>query len=150
MATFDTGPYVQTACFCDQVLTEADGTVSLIRVIDRINIRSEGSDPPKGLPPGRLTTKAVITLKSGMARGSFPLLLSLEEPSGQSRTVAELAVELRGEEHGAAVVADLNVEVTSPGLFWLDVRFGEQQALLTRMPLRVTYGWVKQTGSGPS
>ncbi len=33
------GPYLAFAVICERVLTEADGTISLIRVVDRFTIR---------------------------------------------------------------------------------------------------------------
>ena len=32
---FERGPYIQVAAFCERVLQEADGVVSLIRIVDR-------------------------------------------------------------------------------------------------------------------
>ena len=33
---FELGPYVQVAAFCERVLRESDGVMSLVRVVDRI------------------------------------------------------------------------------------------------------------------
>src|SRR5258708_39042708 len=39
---FDTGPYVNIATFCEKALQEVDGSLSLIRVMDQINVQAAG------------------------------------------------------------------------------------------------------------
>ena len=49
------GPYVTTAVFCETVLQESSGVLTLVRIIDRMEITASGSNAPEEMPPGRLS-----------------------------------------------------------------------------------------------
>ena len=65
---FEYGPYVQIAAFCEKVLREGDGVLSLIRVVDVISHTERGADPPRDMPEMRYPLTLVITLKAGRTR----------------------------------------------------------------------------------
>jgi hypothetical protein len=44
------GPYLQMAVFCDRVLQEKGGVISIIRVVDRLIITATGPDDRSALP----------------------------------------------------------------------------------------------------
>ena len=48
---FDTGPYVSVAAVCDQVIRGDDGALSLIRLIDSLDVRAIGPAVPNEIPP---------------------------------------------------------------------------------------------------
>lgn len=50
---FEQGPYVQVVAFCDRALREADGAVSLIRVVDVITHTERGPNAPVAMPEFR-------------------------------------------------------------------------------------------------
>lgn len=50
---FHWGPYIQVATFCERVLREADGVISLIRVVDQVNHVVRGSGAPVEMPEVR-------------------------------------------------------------------------------------------------
>ena len=50
---FEHGPFVQVAAFCERVLRETDGVLSLIRIVDVITHKEGGENPPRDMPPFR-------------------------------------------------------------------------------------------------
>lgn len=44
--TFEEGPYIQMAAFCQQVIEDKTGVLSLIHVIDTLTHTAAGPDAP--------------------------------------------------------------------------------------------------------
>ena len=130
------GPYVQLAAFCESVLQESGGVLSLLRVIDRVNVRLTNPDAPDELPAGQLETTLVVALKAGDARGRVPITIGMEKPDGTSPVPQRLEVLFEGEERGVNLILRMQLEALE-GLYWFDVTVGERS--LTRVPLRLTY-----------
>jgi len=82
--TFSQGPFLQAAFLCEQVLDEKDGVKSAIRIVDRLIRSVSAPEPPEVMEPFDYTTKMLLKFKSGSARGSQPLSIRLEKPSGES------------------------------------------------------------------
>ena len=77
------GPYVQLAAICEKVLQEADGVLSVIRVIDRLILTAQGTELPDELPQGLLANVTfVVSLRPDDARGRHPLQVRIQQPSG--------------------------------------------------------------------
>lgn len=130
------GPYVQIATFCERVLQEADGVLSIIRAIDRITITAYGTDVPPELPPAPLQLTLVAALKSGDARGRHPVTIRTQEPSGRYLEDRSFDVSFDGEERGVNLIIQFQLEATE-GLYWFDILVNEVE--LTRVPFRVIY-----------
>ncbi|SRR5712692_2430913 len=134
------GPYVQSALICEKTLTDADGVMSIIRVVDRMTIQAVGTEPPADMPPQQLPLNVVLMLKSGDARGRHALKFRPEAPGGEQRPALEIQLNLEGDERGNNVNVDLRgFVIDREGLWWFDVLFGDNETLLTRIPLRVIY-----------
>jgi hypothetical protein len=128
------------AVLCEKVLQEADGVISLIRIVDRLIQSTVGPGVPEEMPPFPVNLTAVIVLKSGSARGRHSIRLTIEAPSGeQMPQEAIMPLLLEGEERGINVVLNLGFMAEHEGLYWFNVHFGTQDVLLTRIPLRVIY-----------
>jgi hypothetical protein len=56
---------------CEKVLREADGVLSLIRIIDRLNIAVAGAETPTDMPATPVSLVLVLGFKSGFARGAY-------------------------------------------------------------------------------
>jgi hypothetical protein len=144
--TPDDGPYVTLATFCDRVLEEKDGTLTIVRVVDRftlsveaVNAHGEAASLEK-MPPARLQTTLIVTIKSGQARGTFALTLSIESPQGESRILTKpetIPVRLGGDDQGVNLITQLAIDIQHEGLYWISVNLAGR--LLTRVPLRVLY-----------
>ena len=122
---------------CEKVLTEQDGVLSVIRIVDRVTVTSAGPDVPDEMPPTQLNLSAVVSFRSGSARGRYTVRLRPEDPSGVQLPVLEMPVHFEGEERGANLVISFNMLAEHEGLYWIDVLFRED--LITRIPLRVIY-----------
>ncbi len=142
---FDTGPYLQAAVLCEVALTEQDGVVSLIRLVDRITVSAVGFDPPTDMPPQNINLKLVIVLKSGQARSRMTLNVRPEAPSGLQLPAFEAPVFFEGEDRGVNVIVQFQLSADQEGLYWLDILLDAQ--LLTRVPLRIVYQPQRVSGS---
>lgn len=146
MATvFERGPYLQAAFFCEKVLSETDGVLSLIRVVDRVTQSVASPTAPDVMEPFYYPLTGVIMLKSGPARGTFQVRVDVEPPSGLRKTGPSFTVLLEGEDRGANLILNMNVQFAEQGLYWFDVYFDD--TLITRMPFRVVY--ARTTGFAP-
>lgn len=130
------GPYLQMAVLCEKVLREADGVISVIRVVDRITLSVTGPAPAQ-MPPAPINLMAVIAFKSGFARGPFTVRMKLVAPSHQELNTVELPILLEGEDRGACLTVQLGFQAEEEGLYWFDVYLLD--ALVTKVPLRVVY-----------
>jgi hypothetical protein len=139
------GPHLAVAVVCEKPLQEQDGVLSIIRIIDRVIVSASGPDVPDTMPPTQLSFFMVVTLKSGAARGRHTLRLRPEDPSGAQLNALEVPIHFEGEERGANVVVQFNLNAELEGLYWIDVLFGED--VMTRIPLRVVYQPQKTAGS---
>ncbi len=144
-----TGPYVAVATFCERVLREADNVVSVLRVVDQLNVNATGPDVPDDMPAVPTNLRIAIVLRRGSARGRHRIRLRPEAPGGEQRDVAiDQFVTFGGdEESGANIEIDFSgFPVDREGLWWFDVLFGDAETLLARIPLRVNYRPQRQPG----
>ena len=137
---FEKGPYLQIAAFCEQVIEDKSGVLSLIRVVDRLSVNAAGSDVPEDMPPFDLNWKLVLVLKSGEVRGSHSIKLVPELPSFETKEATERTVHLEGGNRGTNIVTDFRMRMEMPGVYWLNIYFDDE--LLTRLPLEVRYSRV--------
>jgi hypothetical protein len=132
------GPHLAAAFVAEKVLQEQDGVLTPVRIIDRMMfLIPSGQDHPEPVP---LTL--VVALKSGGARGSYPLAVTLENPIGQQIPLAPPnTVFLEGEERGVNLLVPFAFAPEIEGLYWFDVYFDGQR--ITRVPLRAMYQRVQ-------
>src|SRR5438552_2159764 len=121
MAEDNRGPFLNLATICERVLREADGTLSLIRMIDRYTVAIQGADAPESLPPTRLDLNLVVGFRAGVARGRATVSIRAETPDGQKKPTVSGSVLFEGEEHGAQVIANISLDADQEGLYWFDV-----------------------------
>lgn len=141
----DTGPHLKAALFCSDVIEGKDGVLSLIRVIDRLTIAAAGSQPLATMPPIKQTLKLVLMFASGRAKGTHEVAVKVERPDSTVKDTWKGTVFLEGEDRGANIVIDMNIEFQLEGLYWFDLYF--EGTLMTRMPFRVIY---QRAGAGPA
>lgn len=136
---FDQGPYLQTAVFCEKVLTEQDGVLSLIRIVDRVTHTRTDPGAPDTLPPFDYQLTLVVTLKSGKATGRHTLKIERQLPSGelQHDQSAQVPVFLEGENRGANIVIEVGARFEMEGVYWYNLSVDDE--LLTRMPIEIRY-----------
>ena len=141
---FEQGPYLQMAVFCEKVLEERDGVISVIRVIDRINETASGPNAPEAMPPFEALLTAVITLKSGKARGGVQVEIEPEGPSGLKKPRAVMTAQMEGNERGQNLIMNIQMRFEEPGPYWFSVYIDGQ--LITKIPFSVQYTRI----SGPA
>ena len=139
------GPYLGVAALCEKVLQDKDGVASLIRIVDRVTVTVSGPEAPDEMPAVPLSYTAAIMLKSGIARGKYVVTLRGETPSGETMPQLSTPVLFEGDERGVNLFVNLNLQVKEEGLYWFDVLV--EDAVMTRIPLRVMYQRVSQRSS---
>lgn len=131
------GPFLAAAFFCEHILEDKDGALSAIRIVDRVTQTATGPGAPDEMPPLPIQLWALISLRSGAARGRGTISIRPENPSGHQSDPVELPIHFEGEERGANFRTQIGFVAESEGLYWFDVLLDDE--LLTRIPLRVVY-----------
>ncbi len=134
------GPYVQMAGFCDQVIEDKAGVLSLIRIIDTIVHTEARPDAPAEMSPVTHPVRMVIMLKSGRARGRHELKIVPEMPSGEAKAPLIQSIQMEGEDRGVNRIINMLFTFTMEGLYWFNVYLDD--SLLTRIPLRLKYNRI--------
>lgn len=131
------GPYLTTAVFCENVIEDKQGVLSLIRIIDRTTVTVSGPDAPEKMPQIPLTASLVLTFKAGFAKGSHTVRVRPKTPDGQPLPEVSVQMFLEGDDRGQNIVLPLRMAVDQEGVYWFDVYVGER--LFTRTPFRLVY-----------
>lgn len=138
------GPHLVAAFFCEKVLQERDGTLSFIRLTDRVTV---GGSAPQMQPFVHPTT-LIIAFKAGaLPSGKYNVQLQGHQPNGKSMALIPIQVYFEpGEDRGAMVISQFGVALEEEGVYWFDVYF--ENAIVTRIPLRVFYQRVGPVVAG--
>jgi hypothetical protein len=126
--------HLHVATFCEKVLREADGVLSLIRMVDRFIVPGTSEEMQITV----LQFMVFISFKSGILRGKQKVRLSPTSPTGQDLPAVEMPVLFEGDDdRGPSIGFQVAWPVTEEGLYWWDLFLNDE--LVTRMPLRVIY-----------
>lgn len=136
-------PYISAALLCEKVLHEQDGTISAIRIVDRVTVQIAAKAKGKVKPTVKLAV--LIAFKSGPSKGKYILKIVPRTPSGRKMAVKRTDVQgefkfplvFEREEHGSTTVINLVVDVSEEGVYWFDVYLGRR--VITRIPLTVVH-----------
>ena len=143
--TFETGPYLKMACFCERVLREVDGVATIVRVIDRLIHTDAKPDAPAEMPPVTYEMRLVIMLIAGSALGRHEIKVERELPSGVREKPVAMTVQMEGANRGSNIVMDVKMTFPLEGLYWFNVYLND--ALLTKMPFQVLYQRISIPGA---
>ncbi len=135
--SFTDGPYVQAACFCEQVIEGKDGTLSLIRIVDILWHNEVGPNPPAQMPNFPFQLKLVLMFKSGRAEGRSEVKIVPSLPNGETETAVVQTVHFEGDEKGQNLIVQFAYVFRYEGLYWFNVLVDEEK--ITAIPLRVRY-----------
>ena len=138
--TFERGPYLTVAAFCEQVIEDKSGVLSLIRVVDRLTVAAQGATAPEEMPPAVLNWALVLCMKSGDARGSHAVKIEPELPSGIKIPSITLSAHFEGGNRGVNLITRLNLKLEMPGIYWFKVYVDDQ--FLTQIPVEVIYSRI--------
>ena len=138
--SFEKGPYLTVATFCEQVIEDKSGVLSLIRIVDRMNMTTQGPTAPERMPPANLNWFLVLNLKSGEARGSVAVKIEPELPSGLKLSPLTLSAHLEGGNRGQNIITRLDMRLEMPGVYWFWIYVDE--VFLTKVPIEVIYSRI--------
>jgi len=141
----NTGPFLSVAVFCENVIEDKSGVLSLIRLVDRLTVSSQGPSAPEQMPQTPLNWFLVLTFKSGSARGSVQVTIQPEFPSGLRLDPIKLTPHFEGGNRGCNIVTRLGLMLSEPGIYWFRIHVGD--ALITQIPLEVIYSRTVVPGS---
>ena len=126
--------YLQMAVFCEKMLREADGVISVIRIVDRFTVN--GATPE--MPPQVLQFMIIVSFKSGFMRGKQTIAIRPVSPSKEDLPAMEFPVLFEGDDdRGMALAFPVQWVPPEEGLYWWNVYLNQE--LVTSMPLRVIY-----------
>jgi len=126
-------PMLQIAVFCERILEENDGVMSIMRIVDRVIISTDKDE----MQPGMVELGIVVAVKSGDAIGKRKVKLVGVDPKGESIFQILSEFDLKGAGHGTRIAKQIPIPVASPGMHWCDVYIDNQ--LHTKMPLDIVY-----------
>lgn len=129
-------PYLTAALLCDKVLEEKNGTLSVMRIIDRLEFQV--ADVPEINKPGikpAIPISGLISIKSGPMVGKAKISLDGVRPSGAKKRLMTYELDLKGGDHGQNIVVNMALGVEEEGLHWFEVLVGE--TVLTKIPLMI-------------
>jgi len=131
-------PFVSLAAFCDRVLQESDGTLSLIRIIDRVTVVALEGVLPEQMPAMVVHVNAALGFKSGAVQGTRDITLRVKNPQDKvQEEKPPFPVHFQGGNQGINLVFTLGFETRREGVHWIDVLVGDH--VVTSMPLEVVY-----------
>jgi len=143
------GPFVQIAAFCQAPLQEGTRQLSIIRIIDRIDVPipkfPAAMKLPEGVampvPPYQITL--VIVLKSGIYKGKGTITIQPKSPTGKALPVAQFPALFEGEERGVQIIMPMAIVFQEEGPYWFEIGLREPGIILTKVPLRVMHQEVQ-------
>lgn len=145
---FERGPYLNVAAFCEQIIEDKSGVLSLIRIVDRMQITVQGAAAPSEMPPTMLNWILVLVFKSGDARGSHDVKIEPELPSGIRLQPIVLPAHFEGGNRGANIVTRVNMPLQMPGVYWFRILLDDQ--FVTQIPVEVIYSRIVMPGPSPA
>lgn len=133
--SFETGPHLAAALFCETVIRAVDQTVTIVRVIDQLTIKME--DPTDEQPvawPVKLT--AFISFRTGSSPGKHVISVSGRRPNGETMRAHAQDVECPSQPNsGVNIIFRMEFFASEAGTFLFDVAI--DQRVVTTMPFLV-------------
>jgi hypothetical protein len=134
------GPFLIAALFCEKVLHEKDGVLSLIRVVDRFT----HTNTPDKMPAFPIQISILLGLRSGDIKGKQEVVINPITPSGKTLPKTSLPVLFEGADQGANLNITYAFVAEEEGLYWFDIILNGNS--ITKMPLRITYQKTQTAG----
>jgi hypothetical protein len=127
-------PHLNLATICERHILEADGALTLFRIVDRFTITGTTDE----MPVTTLNFTLVVNFRSGEFRGSLDLSLQIMDPD--AHTVQELRIPVlfeAPEERATQMIGQVALAVKQHGLHWIIVKLAQEE--YTRIPIRIAY-----------
>src|SRR5947208_4912265 len=97
MSEETSGPFLAMAVLCETVLREQSGVLSVIRVLERLQI----AGPTSEMQPVNVKFTVAVVLRSGFYRGNAKVKIKPIPPSHSDIPAIEATVLLEGDDRGA-------------------------------------------------
>jgi hypothetical protein len=129
-------PYLTAALLCEKILEERNGTLSAIRIIDRVGYQKITllDDSAQNTRP-IVHLWALISLKSGPVTGEHAVKIIAENPNRKRTELFDFSITLAGGDQGQNFALNLILGADVDGLYWFDVLFDDD--VLTRIPITI-------------
>jgi hypothetical protein len=138
-------PFVSMGVFCEKALKEADGMLSLIRIVDQVNVPSpppplparEGMPPPP--PPYPISNLFfILRLMGGSACGTQQIVIVMSRPDGTETARKVLDLTFTDENYLHTSIINISIaNTTQEGTMLLSVFASEVN--IANVPLKVKY-----------
>ena len=135
--SFERGPYLSLAVFCEKAIQSKEGLLSVINVADRFIISTSGPDAPEEMPRQTLPWTLVLAFKSGEAQGTLQVRITPELPSGLKLPAVSLPAHFEGKNRGVNLILATQVQLSEPGVYWFWVEVEDE--FVTKVPVEVIY-----------
>jgi hypothetical protein len=142
------GPWLLVAAFCDRVLDDGEGNLSLDRLIGRLTLVPEDPSAPNVMPELSHTLTFVLTILTPPGRTSAPLVLGIRSPDGQLRVGPPINFKFTTETPASTLVMPFQMTFHVEGLHLVEVVLDDK--LITRIPLDVVYLPQKRSTNPPA
>jgi len=134
---FEKGPYIAIAAFCENVIEDKSGVLSLIRIVDRLLITAQGPNTPEEMQPFPINWLLVISMRAGEVHGSRSIKIEPEEPSGLKLPPLVLSAHFEGANRSTNLITRVNIPLKMPGVYWFRIYVDEM--FITQVPIEVIY-----------
>jgi hypothetical protein len=129
------GPYLDAAVICEQIILDKDGTYSAIRLVNRLTIHD--TSPERGTIVA-LPLMLLIGFKAGGFIGERMFSLYLVTPSGQRQEfLKDCPLKFQGGDTGVVAPIQMHLSYEGDGTYWIDVISGHKRH--SRVPLTIKY-----------
>lgn len=128
-------PSLRISVLCERVLEEKDGSLSLIRLIDRLVITAEGTDLPKELPPSQVALIALMSWIDGL--GNYEAKIRVNFPDGNSLESPTFPFYLDSLDKVQNHIVRMTLPIKRDGIYWFNFLLGDE--VKGKVPLRVIY-----------
>lgn len=133
------GPYLTAAIFCERVIEEKDKILTLVRIMDAVQITLAPGAPadfPNDKDRIPVLFDSLIALKAGKSSGDHTVRIDMISPSGKRSESEKRTLTLPSEENGAAnLITHHTISIMQGGLFYFEVFVDD--TLATRIPFRI-------------
>lgn len=128
-----TGPFVQIATFCRDVVEQADQGVTLVGVTNRATAEPDED----GTYAGVFTM--FVSIRSGDLNGRHEIYLRPIAPNGDEiPPQGSFPTLFEGGASGLEIQVEFVMEVSEEGLYWFELSL-DRETVLTRIPLEISF-----------
>jgi hypothetical protein len=122
---------------CTHILDEKDGSLSVIRIIDRITIPKPESPPLLNNPVPVVQLNALFVLR-GDEDGDHKFQVRINSPSKpNAQEGPEMPIRIDGPGRGLNLNTNVLLELGEEGMYWIDVYLDGEVSV--RVPVEVVY-----------